>query len=136
MVFHSKCIIYIINLHLLVRQLLLFVVLLKKFILFVTISILQTRIDLNRRLSLTHLVTHIIEAAHRLLSATSSQVIVIRQYVNALSHVVIWSQGRHVGILGIDQYQLLLLIVDVAHILCLTLHFILLLLGTLHLIYE
>lgn len=63
MLIHSNCIV-IISVDLLVSLLLLFGLLLKKFILLVAILILQTRINLDRRLCLAHLVTHIIEATH------------------------------------------------------------------------
>ena len=128
MFIHSYCIIIII-LNFLVT-LLLFGLLLKKFILLVAILVLQTRIYMDRRLCLAQLVTHIIKAAHWELCTTWCKMIVVDHYFDALSHVVIWGQRWYFSMFGINKNQLL-----VAHFFGLALYFIYLL-APLHLINE
>lgn len=116
---HSNCVIIIGND--LLACLLFFRLLFKKFILLVAILILQARINLDRRLCLAHLVTHIIEATHRVMSTSRCQMIISGHYFGTLPNVVIGSQRRHFSMLSINNYKL------VAHFFCPTLHLILLL---------
>ena len=124
---HSNCII-LIGINLIVSLLLLLIcgLFFKKFILLVAILILQARINLDRGLCLTHLVTHIIEATHWVLCTSRCQMIISSHYFDTLAYVVIWSQRWHFSMLGIDQYKL------VAHLLCPTLHYFMSLLAFLH----
>jgi hypothetical protein len=127
MLIHSNCIVLIGND--LLASLLFFRLLFKKFILLVAILILQARVNLDRRLCFAHLVTHIIEATHRILSTSLCQMIISGHYFGTLSNVVIRSQRRHFSMLSINKYKL------VAHFLCPALHLISLL-AFLHLINE